>query len=423
MMAALALDRAPQATLPLEFLRMSPVWGMVAALLLLQQGELLFASRWALATIALVHAFTLGVLGNAILGSLLQFLPVVADTHPRLGRFGRGLAIIYNLGVLMLIAGLLRWPMLLASAGLILATTLAVFALGALAGIRFDGKQSLLRAALALSLLMLLATAILGLVLTLGLAGWIGVPLSMLIDIHAATGVLGCGVLLAASVGSIVLPMFQGTPNVPGKWLAIWMACHLGALALAIALRWGERPGAMTIVLALPLAAFAVATIVLQVRAKTRRNPTLVRFWRLGAAALLLAALLVVAAPLLPDANLSAIIGVLVIIIGLPALVLGMGLEINAFLAWLQLQDTRQRGQRVPSVDALLPEQTKSRLFWLHLIAAVALLLAAAWPHAIVARLAGALLALAYATTTLELFALYRRTQRFALQFRATEAA
>jgi len=422
-MAALALDRAPQASLPLEFLRMSPVWGVLAAALLLQQGELLFASRWAPATIAFVHAFTLGVMGNTMLGSLLQFLPVVADTRPRLGRFDRGLAVAYNLGVLTLLAGLLRWPMLLAPAGLILATALSVFALGALAGIRFDGKQSLLRAGLALSLLMLLTTAILGLVLTLGLSGRIVVPLTMLTDIHAATGVLGGGVLLAASVGSVVLPMFQGTPRVPGKWLAIWMVGHLGALVLALALRWTERPGAMSIVLALQLAAFASGTLVLQAHATKRRNPTLVRFWRLGAVALLLAALLAIAAPLLPDANLSAIIGVLVIAIGLPALVLGMGLEINAFLAWLQLQDTRQRGQRVPSVDVLLPEQTKSRLFWLHLIAAVALLLAAAWPHAIVVRLAGALLALAYATTTLELFALYRRTQRFGLQSRVTEAA
>ena len=213
-MAALAIDRAPEASLPLHFLRMSPIWGLMAAALLLQQGELLFASRWASATIAFVHAFTLGVVGNAMLGSLLQFLPVVADTQPHLGRFGRGLAIAYNLGLLTLIAGLLRWPMLLAPSGLVLATVLTIFALGTLAGIRFDGKQSLLRAGLALSLLMLLTTAILGMVLTLALAGWIAVPLPMLSDIHAATGVLGGGVLLAASVGSVVLPMFQGTPRV-----------------------------------------------------------------------------------------------------------------------------------------------------------------------------------------------------------------
>ena len=423
-MAALAIDRAPEASLPLDFLRMSPVWGLMAAALLLQQGELLFASRWASATIAFVHAFTLGVVGNAMLGSLLQFLPVVADTQPHLGRFGRGLAIAYNLGLLTLIAGLLRWPMLLAPSGLVLATVLTIFALGTLAGIRFDGKQSLLRAGLALSLLMLLTTAILGMVLTLALAGWIAVPLPMLSDIHAATGVLGGGVLLAASVGSVVLPMFQGTRRVPGKWLAIWMAGHLGALVLALALRWTERPGAMSVMLALQLAAFAAGTLALQAHATKKRNPTLVRFWRLGSVALLLAAILAVAVPLLSKANLNAIIGVLVVAIGLPALVLGMGLEINAFLAWLQLQDARQRGQRVPSVDVLLPEQTKSRLLWLHLIAAVALVLAAAWSHAINARLAGALLALAYAATTFELFALRRRTQRLilGLQHTPTEA-
>ncbi len=77
-LVALALERAPPGSLPKRFLRVVPLWGLCAGVLLWQQGDVLFASRWGSGTLALVHMFTLGVFGNAMLGSLLQFLPALA---------------------------------------------------------------------------------------------------------------------------------------------------------------------------------------------------------------------------------------------------------------------------------------------------------------------------------------------------------
>ena len=78
-MSALALAGAPPATRPLRFLLTSPLWGVLAGLMLLLD-PLVLGGRWAPPAVALVHVFTLGVLGNAMLGSLLQFLPVAAAT-------------------------------------------------------------------------------------------------------------------------------------------------------------------------------------------------------------------------------------------------------------------------------------------------------------------------------------------------------
>lgn len=414
-MVSLALERAPMASLPLRYLRLVPVWGVVAALLLLYQGANVFVSRWAPGTVALVHVFTLGVPGNAMLGCLLQFLPVVADAQPRMSnRLGSVLPVVYNLGVLGLVCGLLHWPVMLPPAGLVLALTIATYSVCTLAGLRFDGRQTLLRTGLALALLGLLATAALGLALALGLSGQIIVPIAPLTDAHAAIGLLGVGLLLAGTVGSVVLPMFQGTARVPEPLLAGWTAVLVGALVLAVTLRVANLFDGMALVLAFPVATFATAVLALQALAPHRRNPALVGFWRLGALALLAATAFAVGATRWPESRSAMLGGVLGIAIGLPALVLGMLLEIAAFLAWLDLQPlSLLRGQRSPSIDTLLPESRKARLCAWHIAAAFGLTIAAAWPQDVLVIFAALALAAAWGLTLFELLSL-RRRRRFA---------
>lgn len=411
-MTALALERAPATALPLRFLRLVPLWGLAAAALLWWQGPTLWASRWNPATVALVHVLTLGVLGNAILGSLLQFLPVAAGVQPRgVPGLGRVLPAAFNAGALGLVCGLLRWPLLVPAAGAILAGSLAAFALAALAGIRLDGRQTGLRLGLAAALLGLLGTALLGLALALGWVGWLPVPMPSVTDAHAAFGLLGTVLMLLAAVGSVVVPMFQGTRPVPSRWLGGWLVALPLALAAGVGLRLGgvlEGEG-MARLLALPVVAFALGVLTLQWRPPHRRNPALVGFWRLGAAALLLAGAL---AGLVPGPRIALLAGALGLGVGLPALVLGMLLEIVAFLAWLELQQRRPRGTRVPGVDALLPEPRKARLLRWHAAAALMLVLAAAWPHPATTAATAIVLAAAYGLTSLTLVATRRRARR-----------
>jgi hypothetical protein len=410
-MAALALDRAPPLSLPLRFLRIAPCWGMVAGLLLLQ-GERVLTSRWAPDTVVLAHLFTLGIFGNAMLGSLLQFMPVVAGLRPRIGnRLGMALTVGFNLGIVGLACGMLRWPALLAPAGLTLVMTLGVYSICALASRRSDGAQPWLRTGLLLALSALLLTAGLGVVLTLALSGWVGVPLARTTDVHATLGLVGVALMLTGTVGSVVVPMFQGTVVPHRSILPAWIALLVTSLLACVLLRLAERSDVAGAVLALPVVAFALALLLLQWHAPHRRNPTLVGFWRLGAVALLAATAVWLLGLGWPDSRAAMLAGVLAIAVALPALVLGMLLEIVTFLAWIQLQGARPRGRRVPSVDVLLPESNKVRVLVAHAAAAIALVGAASWPTPWTVRIAGMALVLAYGLTCIELQLVERRSR------------
>ncbi len=408
----LALERAPVSALPLRSFGFVPLWGMVAGFLLLSEGPALWASRWTPAAIAVVHAFTLGVLGNAMLGGLEQFLPVAAGVRLRGPWFlVRLLPFGFNAGVAGLLSGMLFWPRLLPLAGFVLACTILGFATRALAGIRFDFRQTALRLGMAFALCFWVAAASLGLGLVLAWSGWLAVPMPQLTDIHAALGIVGAVLLLLGAVGSVVVPMFQGTAPVRPRWLAAWMGVLVAAVLLFAYLRWREvaAPGTIAGLLAIPGASFAIGLGILHVRAPHRRNPTLVGFWRLGALSLLAASIAIaVRAP-----HLARWIGVLVMGIGLPALVVGMLLEICIFLAWLDLQSQRQRGVRVPSTEALWPEARKRWLLVAHGAVALMGALALAVDAPTMLRALGAVLATAYLATGCELFALRRRVERW----------
>lgn len=350
-MVALALERAPTASLPLRYLRMLPIWGLVGAVLLWIRGADLFVSRWVPGTVALTHAFALGVPGNAMLGSLLQFLPVVAGIRLLAAvRLGPLLPVLFNAGLAGLVCGLLHWAALIPLAGVVLVSVITLYSVLVLIGIRFDGQQILLRSGIALALLAVLATALVGLMLALGFSGAIAVPMLPLTDAHAAIGLLGGVLLLCGSVGSVVVPMFQGTATLASSSLVSWIAALLGALALAVALRLMDAidGDGMAMILTLPVAVFAVTVLMMQWRAPHRRNAALVGFWRLGAFALLAATAVALVATHWMDTRATLLAGVLGIGIALPALVLGMLLEIAAFLAWLDLHHLRSRRMRVP---------------------------------------------------------------------------
>ena len=412
-MTALAVNLAPSAALPMRYLSMVPVWGLVAAIMILHEGQTLFVSRWALNTIALTHAFTLGVLGNAMLGSLLQFLPVAAGVRLRPpSRLGLSLPFVFNLGLLGLVFGLLQWPALIPWAGLTLTLSFAIPLLDALRAIRFDGHQTGLRISLSLVMLCLLVTVLLGFTLTLGLSGHITIPMLPLTDNHAAIGLLGGVILLCGSVGSVILPMLQGTAALPKYPLHIWLITLVGLLALGVGLRLtniidGDE---LSKLLMLPVAAFAMTVLFLQWRAPHRRNRTLVGFWCLASLCLLAAVGVVLVAPI---AHRTVLAGVLGIGIALPALIIGMLLEIAPFIAWLKLLRQRSKGRRTCSVDELLPEARKQRLLAFYALAALAVPVAAYWPNTSSTRVAGLLLAIAHGLVLFELFALSQRTRRF----------
>lgn len=392
-MSGLAFAQAPPPAQPLRFLLSSLAWGTVAGAWLLSNGEIALLTRWAPHTLVLVHLFTLGVLGNAMLGSLIQFLPVAAGSPLPWPGLAPWLHAAFNGGLLLLMPALMfPHPLFTGAASLLLASSLSGFALGGLIAVMRGTGVRAPRLGIGVALASLLATGALGLVLLAILSGRMALPLDRVANLHAAFGLAGWTLALLGAVGSITVPMLQGTRRIPAGGLLIWLGVLVACLGAA---GWGLIAGSPlhpARVLALPALGFCLAVPILQSRAPHPRNPVLRRFWLAGCMALAIACLGLLARAPSPRAALA--IGALVIAVGLPLLVLGMLLEIIGFLAWIELRRRHPRGVRVPGVDRLLDDARKQWLLYAHLAAGALLLAAIANPA--LARLAGAALALAW---------------------------
>ena len=392
-MSGLAFASAPRPSLPMRFLIAALAWGAVAGLWLAWQGEITLLSRWTPATLVLVHVFALGLLGNAMLGSLVQFLPVAAGSPLPGTRVVPWLHAAFNAGLVLLLATFAASSHALAlPAGGLLGGSLAIFVLLALVAVIRGKGARVVREGIGLALLASIATAALGLLLLAARTGWRGPAAAGMVDVHAAFGVIGWVLGLLAAVGGVTLPMLQGTRALPTPALRTWQIALVLTLGIGVATQAGVLPGGAWRLAAWPPAAFALAVCVLQARAPHRRNPVLRRFWQAGCACLFAASLLA----LRPDVPLVPL-GVLVLGVGLPLLVVGMALEITAFLTWIALRQRVPRGVRVPGVGSLFEEADRRRAFVLHAVAG-AWLVAAAFAPAL-ARSAGLAIALAYAVS------------------------
>lgn len=404
------MQQAPTPATPRRFLLSASLWGMAAGLLLALDGDAALASRWGGATLALVHALALGVLGNAMFGSLLQFLPVAAGARVRGGR-GAALLLhaLLNFGALLLVLSL-RQPALLSPhwGGLLLLAAFVLLAALVLPGLVRAAGQPLLRWGMGCAIAGGLVAALLGLSLALTVAGAWRLPLLALTDAHAGWGVLGWVLALLVAVARVVMPMFQGVAAVPARLQAGWQLALYALLlaALAMALRGASVP-ALRMGAGLLVLAVALGGLLVQLRAPKLRRAPLTYFWMVGFAALAAAACALLAGG---EENLL-LAGVLALAIGLPLLVTGMQLEISAFLGWIDLQRRCGRGVHLPGVQLLLPARDKAIVLALHGLSALALLAATAQPA--LARLAGGVLLLAHAAGCAALYGVDWRRTRF----------
>lgn len=416
-MSGLDIGQAPAPRDPWRFLRTSLLWGIAAGALWLWQGSWALTSRWAPVTVMSVHVWALGVLGNAMLGSLLQFLPVAAHSRLALPVSARWLHHGFNLGLALLLAFFLTTqPTLAIAAVLLLASCLGMFAWRALLALKLVANASALHRGLATALWYLLVTVLLGAAAATVLLGQLDLPLENVVNLHAATAVGGWCIGLLIAVGAVTVPMFQGarvlSSRTQGRWRQVLATCLVMALIAAIT----ERADAILVLgLALPCAALGVTILWMQWRTPHPRNPALRMAWRVGACCLLLPVVLSVVLAGLPDGvqspSTTLVAGTAILAAGLPLLVVGMQWEIVPFLAWIELRQRHPRGLRVPGVGRLLAAEHKQHLLLLHSMAAVAAVTAALAPAA--TRPAGALVILAYASSLLRLSAVWRTARAY----------
>lgn len=428
MQAGLSFDQAPPFSVPLRMFLTAPGFLLAAALLAVFAPESL-GSRWPAPTLALTHALTLGFLAMAMIGALMQMLPVVAGTVIPVSRAVAWLIHLpLTAGTAALMAGFMGAGIvfLWAGAGLLVAG-FAVFLMAA--------GVSLMRAAgsdtvngIRLAVFCLLPTVALGLALALMRAGfWPVDEPQTTTAAHVAFGLLGWVLLLVIGVAYQVVPMFQITPPYPPR-LARWLAgaLFLFLIARAAAPLLPQEVGtyvslAADIGLAATILIFAFATLQLQSRRRRKLPDVTLDFWRMGMASLIACVLAWLAGRLWQEWAASEIypmlLGVLFIGGFAVSVVNGMLYKIVPFLAWFHLQAQLQaKTGTIPNMKQMIAERWMRLQFRLHL-AACLLLAASAFRPASFALAAGVVLALSALLLWINLLAVARRYARHGGRF------
>lgn len=409
----------PAMSVPMRFLLAAPYFAIAAGLVLAWQGAGALESRWAPSTVAITHLMTIGFLALAMVGALLQMVPVVADVNvPRAGTVASLSFPALVGGALALSAALLAAvPLLFSLAALLLAVPLVLFvlALGAALWHRPPPGSADMVRGIRLAIASLAVTGAVGVALAAFMAGGPALDALTLTDVHAAWGLLGWVLMLVVAVAFQVIPMFQATAPYPRAFAALAPAVLALLLALwsACALLLPAARGHAGAALALAAAAFAVVTLRLLGQRKRAADPT-THYWRLSMGSLL-ACVMLYFVPAGDGAAWRPLgIGALFIAGFAMSAVNGMLYKIVPFLLWFHLQEAGVDRARVPKVTEWVAERDSRIQLSLHAAALVLLVLATGWPGWL-ARVAGAAFALAAGKLALDL-------SRCALRYRRIRA-
>lgn len=392
MQRALSFKASPPLGAPLRFLVSAPLFALLAAMLMLWAGPVALASRWNGYALALTHLFTLGVLGNAMMGAMMQVMPVATGISVLAPRATAWLVHgLLSLGALALAAGFL-WvdPRFFGAAAPMLVACLLWFVAATAGALWRDRKRASkgsreILSAIRLALVSLLFTALLGGALAGSMALALPLP-RQLTDLHGAWGLLGWVGLLIVGIAFQVIPMFQVTELYPKpitRWLTltifVLLLGHMANALLPSAAQW-EAGFVLAVALLACYLAFATASLQLLRHRKRPEPDTTTLFWRvsLGCLAAMLPVWLLHAARV---ADFSVLLGVLFIAGFAWSAVNGMLYKILPFLLWYHAQKDLTVALRVvPKVKEIIPDHSARPQFRIHLGAIILLLLASVQP-------------------------------------------
>jgi hypothetical protein len=420
MQALLSFDRAPPFAAPLRFFLTAPLFAVLAGALLLAAGPDGLSSRWTPAALAATHLVTVGFMLQAMVGALIQILPVVAGAN-----LARPLPIArvvhggLSLGALTLAgAFLLGSPKAFIAAAVLLTVTAAVFLLATGHAVQGVPSTSPTIRGLKLALAGLLGAVALGGTLALALArGW-ALELPALADLHAGWGLGAWAGILLVAMAYVVVPMFQLTPPYPARpsW---WFPPAVGGLLLLWTAAVGlGSPGLIRVAeggVALAGIAFAGFTLRLQSQRRRARADATFRYWQGGLGCVLAALSMLLLAAIRPEFaewhGWPLLFGIVFGVGGFMSLIVGMLYKIVPFLAWMHLQHAGQGKAMAPNVNKILPDRRMQGQMRAHFTSLALLVAAVFWPGVLVWP-AGAALVVAngwLAANLLSAARLYRR--------------
>ncbi len=365
MQRALSLDQSPSLSLTLPLFANVPFFGLLAAILAIYSGPELFNSRWHPSTLALTHAWALGIIGSAMLGALAHILAVACNVPIQVSRT-RALLFwgLFSAGTLLLITGFISWQSWAYQwAALFLGVSLGAYLLSATAALWrsrrqvFRGAKEIV-APIRLALLGLLLTVSTGLAMLIALASEQAIP--NLLSLHMMMGLAAWAGLLLMAMSFQLVPIFQVTELYPAP-LVRWLPWVVAAFLIA---QWALAPlpgpwlPVRDLVTYLIFLAYALWAIVSWARIWKRKRPTAgasTLFWYSSLSSLLVGVALNFWANSPAGTNGDLALGVLLIMGALGSVVCGMLYTIVPFLLWREAQEQ-------VSVDADNPEHTRALL-------------------------------------------------------------
>ena len=437
MQPTLSFEQAPPISVPYRFFLTAPLFGAVAGLVLAWLGPAALESRWAPGALAMTHLIVVDFMLQAMCGSLLQFVAVVAGANiwrPRLVA-----AVVHPLitagAVFLASAFLLEARLLFLAAALAFAAAMSFFlTVMAVALLRTPARGMPIQV-LRIAVFGLLVTVVLGVTLaaTLGMheslqSVW---SLLTLINVHVAWGLGGWALMLVIGVSYLVVPMFQLTPSYP-VWLTrllpvglllvlcLWSLQLLPGLAEAQA--W--QPAVLSAGMLLA-GLYAGTTLWLQARRRRHQADVTLGFWRVAMLALLALSASWLLFQLRPQLGEHARAALWLGVLALPGVFLsviqGMLYKIMPFLNWLHLQRQGGAAMPPPNMKQMIPEAAMRAQMRLHFTALALLLAAVIWPA--LAPLAGLVFSASCLWLEWNLVGAARVYVRFRERIRAAAAA
>jgi len=293
----LSLNTIPPVLIPLRFFLTAPVFGILAALLILFYGPEIWTSRWLPSSLALTHLMTIGFMLMVMIGALYQFIPVMVGQLIPAGNLL--VPVIHPLlivGTLSLTAGfLLKIDGLYWLALIALGLSMTLFSLSLLPLMIARLKDHLIVFILRILFFVLIITIGLGLYMLLAYAcPGIDINFRTYTNIHAVWGLIGWVVLLITAVSSQVIPMFFVTPVFSVRYLKIVSLLIVVTLSgLSILDNSLLKNDLLTLLvqflltLALSFVAFYILSLINQ--RKRKLSDVTINFFRLSLGSLLLA--------------------------------------------------------------------------------------------------------------------------------------
>ncbi len=419
--SGLSLDQAPPISVILRFFLVGSIWGIVAGVWLLFQGETSVNPANILG-ITLTHTLTLGVMLSFMLGALFQMLPVLAGvsfkeptklairsqwsltfgTITLLSAFNSGSSMLYLISILLL------------GVGIVPIASKMLFRLSKLTNHSSSSRG------MGFALYNLLLLFLVGIWMIALLSGWSNRgDLLALRDIHIGLGLFGWITLLIISVTFQVIEMFYVTPAYP-KSYAHWLTITITGLLTLIFVATLYFPSIIIwLQLAILVLIFTYSLLTLR-RLSQRKRPIVdatIWFWRIGMGSLALSMPLWFFDTITPlPQALNQMLFTLYVSFALSVL-FAMVYKIVPFLTWFHLN--AQGYFNAPMMHEVIHPNYAMRHLFIHITTIILALFATLFSNSLW-HLTGGFLLLSFAVIAIAIYRawhLYLHTQKTGQKF------